>query len=107
MGRKRKEKPVEKPVEVVPKTNSDKVRNALKRMHPKQVASIDAGDDFYLCNVFMCNDADRETVAKELGLEPSKCSLCDCGQNGGECSFFSFPLNNCRNGILRWLAKEV
>lgn len=112
-SRKKKEVVVEEkpvvvePVDISVKRNVNLVKDILVEMNPDLADAIRNGDNAYICNRFLQNEANRVEMAKSLNLEPVKCSMCCNDIKGYECCHFSFALNNCRNGLLSWLETEV
>ncbi len=90
--------------------NLKAMKDALSGRFPAEAARILVADSAYLCNRFLQNNLNREIAAKELGLRPSKCSICQkAGQqgfSGEECPYYRMPLNSCRNGIIDYLEQE-
>ena len=84
----------------------DDVKEILKKQHPELSNQIDDGDCMYICNRFLQNDMNRSEMAGLLGFDAVKCNICVREPKGDECSNFSYPLNICREGIMRWLETE-
>lgn len=110
--KKEKEAVVEKPVvaemaEPVVRRNIDSVKEVLVKKHPDMADVILKGDVAFICNRFLQNSENRAVMARALGLEPLKCSVCINCVKGEECTNFTIPLNNCRNGLIAWLEAEV
>lgn len=49
----------------------------------------------------------KKKETKTIVEEPVKCSACLQEIKGEECSHFTTPLNNCRNGLISWLETEM
>ncbi len=110
--KKEKEAVVEKPVVVevvehVVRRNVDSVKEVLVKKHPDMAEMILKGDVAFICNRFLQNSDNRAGMARALGLEPLKCSICMKDIKGDECTHFTMPLNNCRNGLIAWLEAEA
>ena len=102
---------VEEPVaieisEPVVRRNIDAVKEILVKKHPELADRIKNGDAAFICNRFLQNGENRAGMAMALGFEPVKCSVCSQEIKGEECSHFTTPLNNCRNGLISWLEME-
>lgn len=91
----------------VVRRNVDRVKEVLVDRHPESSEQIMNGDAMFICNKYLQNEAGRSGVARLLGMEPSKCSLCSRTPKEEQCGYFHIPLNNCRNGILEWLEQEI
>jgi len=62
-----------------------------------------------LMNKYMPSRRKRAELASKLYGKRSQCAFCWRSEDKSEnqCPYFSFPLNNCRNNIIRWLEMEV